>query len=152
VPDLPEPYAADPKGWFVPPPYSRGSVAPGERISEGRKAFADLFESGGAYDRFPVDERRRLLLAAAATADATAAQFPNPTRYRTYLIRRAASLGRDLMEHDQEHGGARGRYPAEDPRWTTESESRREYVRQEWSERIADVPRALPAPAGAAAS
>jgi hypothetical protein len=146
LPNLPEPYASDPEGWwFVPPPYSPKSVAPGERVIEGRAAFETLFGNGYAYDRVAPDEGRRLLLLAAATADAAAAQSTHAPGYRTRLKRRAENLARDLMEHDQEHDTGQGSHPATDPCWSGGRETWRDYVRQQWSQITADAPQAPPA-------
>ncbi len=117
MPELPEPYVAEADQWTAPD---------GARRAEAKAARAAL---GRGEEAEPDEQRRRLLLDAAG-ADVAALLTERQGGWRTRLVHQAAGRAMLLWYHDRRHGTARGSYPAEDPHWTEEIESRREYTRQ----------------------
>jgi hypothetical protein len=134
VVDLPQPYADEPSAWSMPLS-ARTRLGLGEYRAEANTARARLCQD--LNERLAPDWRRSLLLIVAAASDTAELLSTLTGGHRTRLVHHAASDGLMLWHHDRRHGSARGQYGPDDPRWTTTTHSRREYIRQEWAARPA---------------
>lgn len=135
---LPAPYDRDPATWRPTSATSERKIAPGRRMMEGNAADKTLRarDTGGAsgWDGFAPDELHRLLVLAAAAADAAALQSTHAPRHVSTLGTRAHLIASCLLDHDQDHGTGRGPIPAGDPQWITrpgDKHTPRAYLRQE---------------------
>lgn len=134
--DLPAPYADEAAAWTVAPP---GSRVCGARQAEARSARATLDQHILNGKQLVPEEERRLWLIVAAASDTAELSSTAIGRYRTRLANRAFGDAMLLQYHDRDHASSRGPYSVEDPRWTEDAQSRREYVRQEWAARPAEA-------------